>query len=101
MPSVMQTVTSAPWNNPPLRFAMSIHRLLRVCIFLVAIGLVVGIGCPQAARGVTSVTSFRQVNPDELKMTSESAAPGAPAIILYREVYRDDSSQTGHEDNYY
>jgi hypothetical protein len=30
------------------------------------------------------------VSPEELKMTSEPQAPGAPAIILYREVYRDD-----------
>ena len=36
-------------------------------------------------------TTFRPVSPEELKMTSEPAAPGAPAIILYREVYRDDS----------
>ena len=35
-------------------------------------------------------------------MTSEPLAPGAPAIILYREVERDDSSQgTVHEKNYY
>ena len=35
-------------------------------------------------------------------MTSEPKAPGAPAIILFREVDRDDSrSGTIHEDNYY
>jgi hypothetical protein len=27
---------------------------------------------------------FQPVSPDELKMTSEPLAPGAPAIILYR-----------------
>ena len=43
---------------------------------------------------------FRPVNPDELKMTSEPQAPGAPAIILYREVDRDDSGHTAHENNY-
>jgi len=35
-------------------------------------------------------------------MTSEPEAPGAPAIILYREVNRDDSNPlNAHEDNYY
>ena len=34
-------------------------------------------------------------------MTSEPLAPGAPAIILYREVYRDDNGRTSHEDDYY
>jgi len=33
---------------------------------------------------------FQPVSPDEVKMTSEPLAPGAPAIILYREVNRDD-----------
>jgi hypothetical protein len=44
---------------------------------------------------------FQPVNPDELKMTSEPLAPGAPAVILYRQVDRDDSSGGRiHEDNY-
>jgi hypothetical protein len=43
---------------------------------------------------------FQPVNPDELKMTSEPLAPGAPAIILYRQVDRDDNRYTPHEDNY-
>lgn len=34
-------------------------------------------------------------------MTSEPQAPGAPAIILYRQVDRDDNGRTSHEDNYY
>ena len=43
---------------------------------------------------------FQPVSPDELKMTSEPLAPGAPAIILYRQVDRDDNGHTSHEDNY-
>jgi Domain of Unknown Function with PDB structure (DUF3857) len=43
---------------------------------------------------------FQPVNPDELKMKSELMAPGAPAIILFREVDRDDNRYTPHEDNY-
>ena len=33
-------------------------------------------------------------------MTSEPLAPGAPAVILYRQVERDDNGRTSHEDNY-
>ena len=33
-------------------------------------------------------------------MTSEPLAPGAPAIILYRQVDRDDNGTTSHEDDY-
>ena len=34
-------------------------------------------------------------------MTGEPKAPGAPAIILYREVNRDDRGKTAHEDVYF
>jgi transglutaminase-like putative cysteine protease len=44
---------------------------------------------------------FQPVSPDELKMTGEPQAPGAPAIILFREVDRDDNGHTSHEDNYF
>ena len=44
---------------------------------------------------------FQPVSPDELKMTSEPKAPGAPAIILFREVDRDDRGRTAHEDVYF
>jgi hypothetical protein len=33
-------------------------------------------------------------------MTGEPLAPGAPAIILYRQVDRDDNGHTSHEDNF-
>jgi len=44
---------------------------------------------------------FQPVAPDELKMTSEPKAPGAPAIILFRQVDRDDRGLTAHEDVYF
>jgi Domain of Unknown Function with PDB structure (DUF3857) len=43
---------------------------------------------------------FQPVSPQELKMTAEPQAPGAPAVILYRQVDRDDSGHTAHEFNY-
>ena len=38
--------------------------------------------------------------PEELAMKSEPLAPGAPAIILFRLVQRDDNGRTSHEDNF-
>jgi Domain of Unknown Function with PDB structure (DUF3857) len=52
------------------------------------------------AKEAKAGPGFQQVSPDELKMTSEPLAPGAPAIILYRQVDRDDNSLTSHEDDY-
>jgi hypothetical protein len=43
---------------------------------------------------------FPPISPEELTMTSEAQAPGASAIILYREVDRDDNGMTSHEDDY-
>ena len=53
-----------------------------------------GLAAPRAHAG------FQPPSPDELKMTSEPLAPGAPAIILFRQVDRDDNIHTPHEDNY-
>ena len=41
---------------------------------------------------------WQPINPEELKMTSEPAAPGAMAIYLFREVDRDDVIH--HENTY-
>jgi hypothetical protein len=41
---------------------------------------------------------WQPISPDELTMTSEPLAPGAPAIYLYRQVDRDDSD---HEERVY
>jgi len=49
---------------------------------------------------VSAGEGFQPISPEELKMTSEPQAPGAPAIILYRQVDRDDNGITSHEDNY-
>src|SRR4030081_4104109 len=50
---------------------------------------------------VSAGVGFQPVSPEELKMTSEPQAPGAPAIILYRQVDRDDRGMTAHEDDYF
>src|SRR5258707_14548846 len=70
----------------------------RRVFLLVAILLV---GAMLRHLGQVSGDESLPISPEELKMTSEPKAPGAPAIILYRQVDRDDSSvRTPHEYNY-
>src|SRR5258705_820100 len=71
-----------PWN-----------LALSHCAACVAVAL---LSVPLAHAGIP----FQPVSPDELKMTAEPQAPGAPAIILFRQVDRDDNGTTSHEDNY-
>ena len=52
-------------------------------------------GVPQA-----SADDWRPITPEELKMTSELLAPGAPAIMLYHQVDRDDSGRATSEFQY-
>jgi Domain of Unknown Function with PDB structure (DUF3857) len=49
---------------------------------------------------VTVADEWKPVTPEELKMTSEPLAPGAPAIYLYRQVDRDDNGRATTEYNY-
>lgn len=67
-------------------------------------GLFVAVLLAGAALEYTREVSgdeWMPISQDELKMTSEPKAPGAPAIILYRQIDRDDgSSRTPHEYNY-
>jgi hypothetical protein len=72
---------------------MTMFRLGKWAVFGLAV-------CTLAAHEAKAGVGFQPVTPDELKMTSEPLAPGAPAIILYRQVDRDDNTLTGHEDNY-
>jgi Domain of Unknown Function with PDB structure (DUF3857) len=50
--------------------------------------------------GALRADGFQPVSPDELKLASEPLAQGAPAIILYRQVDRDDSSGASRQFNY-
>ncbi len=67
-------------------------------IMWVVVGLAL---CMLAAQQAKAGIGFQPVSPEELKMTSEPLAPGAPAVILYRQVDRDDNIHTPHEDNYF
>jgi hypothetical protein len=76
-------------------FAAGRRFPLLSCYALAAVLGVTLFNCPRAGA-----VSFQPVSPDELKMTQEPAAPGAAAVILYRQIDRDDNGLTPHEDNY-
>src|ERR1700682_4210151 len=72
------------------------YRRLFVLVLLLFAGTAV-----RRAQPVSAGDEWQPITPEELKMTSEPKAPGAPAIILYRQVDRDDSdSRAPHEYNY-
>jgi len=73
---------------------MSLRRLsLMAGLFL--------LGATVYRVGSSSADEWMPISSEELKMTSDAAAPGAPAIILYRQVDRDDSNpRVPHEYNY-
>src|SRR5258708_38792112 len=43
---------------------------------------------------------WQPISPEEVRMTSVPESPGAPAVILYRQVDRDDSMRAGNKDMY-
>jgi len=51
-------------------------------------------------KRTAAADGFAPVSSEELKMTSEPLAPGAPAIILYRQVDRKDLGRANTEYNY-
>lgn len=72
---------------------MSIRR----CILLLAL---MGVGLLWIPGRSIDADDWLPIKPEDLKMTSEPNAPGAPAIYLFRQVDRDDSSQATTEKNY-
>jgi Domain of Unknown Function with PDB structure (DUF3857)/Transglutaminase-like superfamily len=70
------------------------RRVTVVCTFAF---MIVATGLWEA--GTSSGDEWQPISPEELKMTSLPEAPGAPAVILYRQVDRDDG-RTPHEDTY-
>ena len=76
---------------------MPFRRVVFVGCFALSVILAVGNYCPV---GVRASEGFPPISPEDLKMTSEPLAPGAPAITLYRQVDRDDNGHTSHEDNF-
>jgi hypothetical protein len=83
--------------NPQKRFFVSLSRFVTTPYWtiFVALALTINYPLPAAAEG------FQPVSAEELKMSSEPQSPGAPAIILFRQVDRDDRGQTAHENDYF
>jgi len=69
------------------------RRALQVVVLLLAVSV-----C--RARTSSPGDVWLPITEEELKMTSEPKAAGASAIILYRQVDRDDSTRKPHEYNY-
>lgn len=68
---------------------------------LAVITAVILLGAAMYRVGRSSADEWLPISPEELKMTGVPEAPGAPAVILYRQVDRDDSNiHTPHETNY-
>src|SRR5215475_14012235 len=79
-----------------MRFYVSTPRWTRSILgTLLGVLLVLSTRSAFAGNGI----DYQPVSQDELKMTSEPKAPGAPAIILFRQVDRDDVGES-KEDNY-
>ncbi len=72
------------WRAPMSFFAKCIIALILAALWVGTI--------PKALAG----ESWPTISQDELKMTGEPKAPGAPAVYLYRQVDRDDG-RNGHE----
>lgn len=74
---------------------MSLRRLSLITTVILLGAAAYRVGTSSAAD------EWLPISQEELKMTSVPEAPGAPAVILYRQVDRDDSNvHTPHEYNY-
>src|ERR1700686_4589285 len=91
---------SSPWKTglrdrhiPCRRTFVRAYRLFLLAIIFVLVAA--------SYRMRTAVADeWQPISPEELRMTSVPEAPGAPAVILYRQVDRDDNARTGGEYNY-
>jgi Domain of Unknown Function with PDB structure (DUF3857) len=73
-------------------------RTLRTLLLGVTVALVVA--GTLLRTPATRADDWLPISPEELKMTAEPKAPGAPAIYLYRQVDRNDQARAGSEHNY-
>ncbi len=88
-----------------MRFVSKPRNLGRAClkssvIFLSAVVCAVAIFAAVRSPRTVEADDWLPISQDELKMTSVPEAPGASAVILYRQVDRDDNAKTGNEQNY-
>ena len=65
-----------------------------------AVAVVFGLAALRFSGTLSAGDEWQPITPEELKMTGEPKAPGASAVILYRQVDRNDSSRAATEYNY-
>jgi hypothetical protein len=78
---------------------MPLRSNLNTTVWAASLVLLAAITC--RPTWVNAGERFQPVQAEELTMKSEAQAPGAAAVILYRQVDRDDNANTSHEDSYY
>jgi hypothetical protein len=88
--------TRSPRDTFPLRLPMPTSRSFA----LSALSLLVLFVLTVYPSALLADQGFQPVSADELKVSSEPQAPGAAAIILFRQVDRYDDPRVPHEDNY-
>src|SRR6202521_3124831 len=93
LPAVIRNFAFLPIQNGR---PMVSYRLLFVLVLLLFVGAAV-----RRTQPVSAGDEWQPISQEELKMTSVPEAPGAPAIILYHQVDRDDSAgRTPNEFDY-
>ena len=78
-------------------------RLKPTALFAFTCFFAVSIFAYEVVRSSQTVEAddWQPISQDELKMTSVPEAPGASAVVLYRQVDRDDSAHPGNEQIYF
>src|SRR5271166_2710022 len=79
-------------QSPSRRFLVSRLAVFRRALSPLALLATLAIAAMCAFSLPAKADDWLPISPDELKMTSDPKAPGAPAINLYRQVDRDDQS---------
>src|SRR5271165_5057461 len=87
-------------HSPSRRFLVSRLAVFRRALSPLALLATLAIAAMCTFSLPAKADDWLPISPDELKMTSDPKAPGAPAIYLYRQVDRFDLSRGGHEFNY-
>jgi hypothetical protein len=72
---------------------------VRLCRSIIVLSAIVLLAASYRTRTAVA-DEWQPISPEELRMSSVAEASGAPAVILYRQVDRDDSARTGNQYNY-
>jgi len=82
------------------RSIVSLPSALKQALHRLSFAATLAIAALCATGPATRADDWLPITPEDLRMTSDPKAPGAPAIYLYRQVDRSDLRLAGHEYNY-